>query len=183
MSDTKDNSQSTPSLWARIRSHRAGRWGIDIAIVLVIFSLITAYQTRDLLDGDDPLPPMELVSLDGTTLNLEEIDTRRTIIYFWATWCGACSMQSGAISNLYNREDDDLTIISVVLHYESEEQVRSFVEREEIDYPVYLGTDSQAHRFNVSAFPTVYIIDGDRRIRHGLVGYTTGIGLRARLWL
>ena len=149
----------------------------------MIFGLISAYQTRNLIDRSEVLPPAELVSLDGSTLNLEELDARRTVIYFWATWCGACGLQSGAISSLHHRAGDDLNVISIVLHYQSEDEVRAHVEREGIDYPVYLGTPGVASRYNISVFPTVYIVDDKLRVRHGLVGYTTGLGLRARLLL
>ena len=156
---------------------------MDIALVLAVIGLISAYQTRHLLGGDDPLPPVVLESLDGSAFSLDELDSRRTIVYFWATWCGACDLQSGAISSLYHRADDDLQVISVVLHYDDVGQVIRHVEREGIDYPVFLGTDATAAAFNVQSFPTIYIIDDDLRIRHGLVGYTTRWGLQLRTWL
>ncbi|MGE0082668.1 MAG: protein disulfide oxidoreductase, partial [Thiohalomonadaceae bacterium] len=40
-----------------------------------------------------------------------------------------------------------------------------------------------AARYGVRAVPTTFIIDGAGRIRFREVGYTTGPGLRLRLWL
>ncbi len=173
---------SRPSLWRRLRARRSTRWAIDIAIVVIVIALISVFQSRHLLDGDDPLPPFELEALDGSTLALDELDTRRTVLYFWATWCGACDLQSGAISALHERAGDDLTVISVVLQYESPQAVQDHIDQEGIDYPVYLGTNSVAEAFQIQSFPTVYIIDDDLQIRHGLVGYTTRFGMQARLW-
>lgn len=181
--DDETHDQSPPSLWHRLRARRWVRWAMDIAIVVVIIGLISAFQTRHLLGDDDPLPPAELEALDGSTISLDELDTRRTVIYFWATWCGACDLQSGAISSLHERAGDDLTVISVVLQYGDRSEVADHVKNEDIDYPVYLGTPGLAQRFRVESYPTIYIIDDELRIRHGLVGYTTGIGLRARVWL
>lgn len=155
---------------------------MDIALVVVIITLISAVQSRHLLGGDEPLPQAELTGLDGSTIDLSELDARRTIIYFWAPWCGACELQSGAISKLHDTDNGNLDVISVVLSYQSREEVERHVEENGIDYPVYLGTKSVHQRFNISSFPTVYIVDDDERIRHGLVGYTTRFGLIARTW-
>ena len=170
------------SLYKRLRQRRSTRWAMDIALVVVLILAISAFQSRHLLSGDDPLPPVELEALDGTTISLDELDARRTVIYFWTTWCAVCDVQSGAISSLHDRAGDNLDVISVVLSYENRQQIEDHVAEEEIDYPVYLGTNAVAHAFNVESYPTVYIIDDDQRIRHGLVGYTTGFGLQARTW-
>ena len=156
---------------------------MDITFVIIVIGLISAFQSRHLLDGDDPLPPAELEALDGSTLSLDELDARRTVIYFWAPWCGACDLQSGAIEALYERADDDLEVISVVLGYSDRSEVQRHIDSEEISYPVYLGTQSLKHRFQVKSYPTVYIIDDTLRVRHGLVGYTTRFGIQARLWI
>lgn len=185
MSDSESGKekQKTPNLWRRMRARRWSRWAIDIGIIVAIVFAISAFQSRHLLGGDDALPSAQLTSLDGSTLSLDELDSRRTLIYFWATWCGACGIQSGAVSALHERADEDLTVISVVMHYDSREAVEKYVRDEGIDYPVYLGTDALAHRFQIEAFPTIYIVDDEGRIRHGLVGYTTRLGLMLRLAL
>ena len=40
-----------------------------------------------------------------------------------------------------------------------------------------------ARSFGVHSFPSSFVIDADGEIRHIEVGYTTEIGLRARMWL
>lgn len=183
MTDSESPSQEkSTSTWRRLRDRRATRWAMDIALIIGVIMLVSAFQSRHLLSGDDPLPPAELEALDGSTLSLDELDTRRTVIYFWATWCGACDLQSGAINSLYHRAGDDLEVISIVLSYEDREEVKRHVAAESIDYPVYLGTPGLAERFNVNSYPTIYIIDDALRVRHGLVGYTTRFGLQARMW-
>ncbi len=180
---TESPDDAAPSLWQRLRAKRSTRWAMDIAIVVAVVLAISAFQSRHLLSGDDPLPPVQVQGLDGSTLDLEDLDARRTVVYFWTTWCSACDLQSGAISRLHDPDNDDLNVISVALHYDSPAEIEEFVDDEEIDFPVYLGTDATAAAFNVSSFPTIYIIDDDQHIRHGLVGYTTRLGIWTRLWL
>ena len=181
MSDESDNdAESSPSLFKRLRSRRSTRWAMDIAIVVAIILAISAFQSRHLLSGDDPLPPVELHGLDGSTLSVDDLDADRTIVYFWATWCGACDLQDGAIEALHDEDNDNLDVISVALDYDSPEAVEQHVDDEELDFPVYLGTPAVAESFEVNSYPTTYIIDDSGQIRHGLVGYTTRFGLWAR---
>lgn len=179
-----DENPDDPSLWQRLRSRRWSRWAIDIAIVVAILAAVSAYQSRHLLGDDDPVPPFELVSLDGTsTLETDELRADRTIVYFWATWCSVCDVQAGAVSSMYDRaaDDEDLEVVSIVLQYSDRETVRAYVDEHDIDFPVYLGTEAVARGFEVESFPTTYVIDADSRIRHGTVGYTTRLGLWARV--
>ncbi len=182
-SDDERSSDTSPSLWSRLRARRSTRWAIDIAIVIAVVLAISAFQSRDLLDSDDPLPPVQLEALDGTTLDIDELEARRTVVYFWATWCGVCDVQAGAISSLHENSGDDLDVISVALQYQNPQQIEDYVDDNDIDFPVYLGTDAVANAFEVDTFPTIYIIDDNLQIRHGLVGYTTRFGIWARQWL
>lgn len=186
MSDHDEQSDgSDASLWHRLRSRRSTRWAMDIAIVVAVVLAVSAYQSRHLLDDDDPVPPFELESLDGQTFETDQLEADRTIIYFWATWCSACDLQAGAISALHDRavDDPDLEVVSVVLDYGDRREVQAHVDNEDIDFPVYLGTRAVAEGFEVESYPTTYIVDDDGQIRHGLVGYTTRPGLIARLWI
>ena len=183
--NTTDNATDSPSLWRRLRDRRSTRWAIDIAIVVVLVLAISAFQSRHLLDADDPLPPVTIEALDGSTLALDELEARRTIVYFWTTWCSICDVQSGPVAAMHDRaeDNDDLDVVSIVLHYDNRRQIEKFVDEEEIDYPVYLGTDATARAFEVNSFPTIYIVDDTGQVRHGLVGYTTRFGMWARLWI
>lgn len=171
------------NLWHRLRARRSTRWAMDIAIVVVIVLAISAFQSRHLIDGGEPLPPAQLEGLDGEVLDLEELDARRTVIYFWAPWCGVCDLQNGAVSGLYDGAGDDLDVIGVALGYDERAQVQQYVDDHDIEFPTYLGTPADSQRFEIESFPTVYIVDDEQRVRHGLVGYTTRLGMWARLWI
>ena len=171
------------SRWRRLREKVWFRWTFDLLLILIILFAVSLWQARHLLEGGEALPPMELISLDGETLRLDELDSRRTVVYLWATWCGACGLQKGAINSLHRRSGDNLQVISVVFDSGDRETVRAFVEREGIEFPVYMGTPQLSHALVVRSFPTTYIVDEDSRIRSGLVGYKTELGLRARLLL
>ena len=152
----------------------------------MIFWAITSFQTRDLIDRDTPAPPATLINLaDGSELKLDELNAERTLVYFWATWCGVCNAQSSVISAMHRhaQDRDDVDVISVVMDWSDRDALRTFVDENDIDYPVYLGTDALGKGFNVSSYPTIYVVDDERRVRHSIVGYTPRLGLYARLHL
>jgi len=53
-----------------------------------------------------------------------------------------------------------------------------------VSFPVVNDADNQiSARWGVQAVPASFIVDTDGKIRYVEIGYTTGIGLRLRLWL
>lgn len=175
-----------PTRWQRLRSTWWGRWGVDLLVLAIIFWAITSYQTRDLIERNTPAPPATLINLaDGSELKLDDLTADRTLIYFWATWCGVCKAQSPVISAMHRHAEgrDDVDVISVAMDWSDRDALRTFVDENDIDYPVYLGTDALGKGFNVSSYPTIYVVDNERRVRHSIIGYTPRVGLYARLHL
>jgi len=74
-------------------------------------------------------------------------------------------------------------VVSIAASFEDVAQVRAYVRDRGVDYPVLLGDDALLQAFHVEAFPTVYFLDAHGRVRRSATGYTTALGLVARLLL
>jgi hypothetical protein len=62
--------------------------------------------------------------------------------------------------------------------------VRSYLGERGLDFPVLVDPDGRlAGRYGVRGVPTTLVIGPEGRIRSREVGYTTGLGLRLRLWM
>ena len=118
--------------------------------------------------------------LGGESLDLSELRGKPVLVHFWATWCPVCRTQDGSIHNLAK----DYQVLSIASSSGDAGQVRQYLDREALDFPVMLDeTGELGNRWGVRGFPSSFIIDSSGEIRSIAVGYTTEIGLRMRLWL
>ena len=70
-------------------------------------------------------------------------------------------------------------MVSVVLDYQGRADIEKFIDEQGVDYPVLMGDRQTAVDYNVSAYPTMYIIDEEGKIEHAVAGYSTTLGM---LW-
>lgn len=154
------------------------RLAIEIAIVAAVFFALRAWQTRDAPEG--PAPALSGPSVEGTPIALARTPERPVLVHFWATWCGVCQAEQGTIEALAGEHD----VITVAAQSGGPERVAAYLEREGVAFPTIVDPSGElAHRWGVHAFPTTFVIGTDGSIRSVEVGYTTSLGLRARLWL
>jgi thiol-disulfide isomerase/thioredoxin len=150
----------------------------ELGIVLVIVVAIRTYQQRGLPSG--AAPAVVGVTLDGTPVSLESYRGKPVLLHFWATWCGVCRVEQSSIDALAR----DLPVLTIASQSGSTAEVAEHVRKHGVKPRVIADTDNSiARRFGVHGFPTSFIVDSDGDIRHIEVGYTTQLGLRARMWL
>lgn len=167
---------------SRYRALRARwwfRWGVDLLVVLCVVLGVGLYQTRGHLAG--PAPAFALVGLDGREVSLADLKGKPTLLAFWAPWCGVCRTESPNLSWVQKLVGSRARVISVASAWEQVGQVQAYVQQQGVDYPVLLDGVGLSRAFNVEAFPTVYFLDDAGNIKGSVVGYTTTLGLLARL--
>lgn len=165
-----------------LRQNKAISLGIDLLIGLTIFSAITAFQTRDLLQDRQPAPPFSLTTMQGQRIDHESLKGKKTLLLFWAPWCTVCHAESHNIKAIKAAYKDEINLVSIALAYEDRADVQAFIDKHQVDYPVLLGHNQTQRSYQISAFPTLYILDEQGRVEDALVGYTTELGIRLRLW-
>jgi peroxiredoxin len=156
---------------------------VEIALFVGAYLAITSYQERHLLQTDRMAPTFTLTSLDGREVSLDSLHGKRVILHFWATWCGVCRQEFGALNAVRRGLGPDEALVTIVADADDPDRIRDFVAKEHIEYPVLLGTDSVIRTFRVSAFPTNYFLDKAGRIAGHTIGMSTRVSLAARLAL
>ncbi|MFN2309509.1 MAG: TlpA family protein disulfide reductase [Gammaproteobacteria bacterium] len=157
---------------------RRWRWLGELAVVLAAVLAIHLYQTWDTATG--VAPPLEGVDLSGRPLTLTELRGQPVLVHFWATWCPICRLEEDSIQAI----SQDWTVFSVALEDTPVEALRAYRREAGLSFPTLRDVDGQlAARYGVRGVPTSIVVDANGNIRFTSVGYTTGLGLRLRLWL
>ena len=164
------------------RKSRAAKWRayvIEALVFVILIAGIRAWQQRDMVSGS--APALQGVTLAGLPYNLPARPKQPVLVHFWATWCPICRAEQDSITSIAHDHPDTIT---VAMQSGSAEQIVRHMREQGIDFPVVNDRDGKlSSAWGVHAVPASFIIGTDGRIRFVEVGYTTGLGLRLRLWL
>lgn len=125
-----------------------------------------------------PAPNFRLALLDGSTLALEELRGRVTVVNFWGSWCPPCQEELPALRTVWEAyRDHPLTLVGIA--YEDEEAaVRAALDEYGITYPVGLDTGKRiARQFGVTGVPETFVIDADGDVAFWHIGPVTAENL------
>lgn len=148
-------------------------------MLVTILAAVHWYQARPLADGSAP-PLAGPAIAGGDWIDLAAPVDGPRLVHFWATWCPICKLEEGSIAALSRNHD----VVTVAMQSGSGDEIERYLDERGLDLRTIADPHGEiAARWGVKAVPASFIIDRDGRIRHRLAGYTTGIGLRIRLWL
>jgi thioredoxin-related protein len=158
---------------------------LNVLFFVGVFIAVSTFQTRNMLPSSGITPPaLSGPLLRGGRFDLATAGDRPALIYFFAPWCNFCAASSDNLSRLRRiRDEDSLDILTVVLDWQDLGEVQDYVQRHDLDLPVVLGNRQLAQDWHVTAFPTYYVLDSEKRIRRRDLGYSTQFGLWWRTWL
>ena len=135
-------------------------WQITLATLL----LLMATQARAV--------DYELPDVDGQMQSLDQYQGKWVIVNYWATWCGTCMKELPDLVAMHeNNKDKDIVVVGVNFETIGNEQLKSFVEKLSIPYPVLRSEPVPVTALGkVPALPTTYIVDPDGMVVAGEVG-------------
>ena len=119
-----------------------------------------------------PAPALELETLDGAPVSLQDLRGKVVVVNFWATWCPPCRVEMPGFQRVYaDKRDDGLVIVGVSLDRGGEGAVRQFVEERGITFPIAMADGDVAQAFGgVRTLPTSFLIDREGRVRQEVTG-------------
>ena len=172
----------------RLRQHLQARWrshlGTVVLVLAVVFGL-QAWQTRAVPSGPAPDLALELLGPDGTRQSITlsqwraQHPGRPVALHFWAEWCPICRAEEHSVSCLAS----DWPVLTVAMQSGSDAQVRRVLAQRGLAWETALDTNGDVtRRFGFRAVPGFVVVDASGRLRTPTVGYTTELGMRARLW-
>jgi thiol-disulfide isomerase/thioredoxin len=169
------------SRYRNAREKRWFRWTSDLAFVAILVTALSAWQGRHHVRGE--APAVTLRTLAGEPVSLAALAGKPVLLAFWAPWCSVCKAQSQNLSWVARLAGDHARVLSVAAAYADVREVERYVQDRGVDYPVLLGDERTTEAFHVDAFPTIYTLDAEGRVKHSAAGYTTTVGMLWRLLL
>ncbi len=115
----------------------------------------------------DPLPGLELVSLDGAGVSLPSQRGHAVLLNLWATWCIPCRTEIPELVTLYEEyAGEGLRMVGLsVDDAAAGDRVREFVAEYEIPFDIWLDPEMRLYSaLRVKALPVTIVIDRDGRM-------------------
>jgi peroxiredoxin len=127
-----------------------------------------------------PAPAFQLVTKDGTKMQLSDYRGKVVLLNFWATDCGGCVLEIPSFIELEKAyKDKGFTAVGVSMDISYEDlkganeawaRVRPFIAKHGVNYPIAMGDDAISKAYALNAFPATYLIDKSGNIAVAYVG-------------
>jgi peroxiredoxin len=111
-------------------------------------------------------PDFSLMTLSGKKVNAKEYrNGQKAVVFFWATWCPHCRRELKTLSKEKAAIEAKGIKVLVVDIGETANQVRSYVNKNKIQYDVFLDQDSLvAEKYAVVGVPTFYLLNAQGHV-------------------
>jgi len=145
------------------------------AILLFIFTNIISYIRKPELSSTQ-LPQLKVKLLDGSYYSPKK--GKALVVHFWATWCPTCKLEASNIEAISKKYD----VLSIAVNSGDNAKIKAYMTQRDLSFKVVNDSDGKlATQFNVEAYPTTFIYDARGELKFTEVGYTSTIGLFARM--
>lgn len=151
-------------------------WLRDGVLLFAVLAAVQWWQARDLVSGRAPSLVGHLV--DGTPFQLDA-SRGPYLVHFWATWCPVCRLEQDSIDAIA----DNLPVVTVATTSGTADELAAYLAEHGLRMPVLVDEDGEiARAWGINGVPATFVIDRAGEIRYAGMGYSTGMGLRIRMW-
>jgi len=151
---------------------------ISTLLLLFIVSIVINYIRKP--EVNENIYSLKLSDIHNNSIAMYKYKKEPLVLHFWATWCPICKLEASnieALSKKYN-------VISIAVNSGSNEKIRLFMKEHNLSYKVINDSDGAlAKKFGIEAYPTTLIYDKNGKLKFSEVGYSTTLGLQARIAL
>ncbi|WP_419810321.1 TlpA family protein disulfide reductase [Bacterioplanoides sp.] len=177
----KDDDSQKPSE-ADLSSQTNRRWRnhlFELLVVVLVFIGLSQWLNRHLLQDGTHIPNLTLPTLQGNHSSLNWPAAHdKTLIYFFAPWCSVCRLSMPGLNTL--PDNPNIRIIAIALDYEQTADVSRFIDDIGFNQEVLLGNPDIRQRFNITGYPSYYVLDREGKVIHQDRGMSTPPGLWLR---
>lgn len=118
--------------------------------------IILAVLLQNCKESQSDLDKIELQSLDGTPIDMDDFKNKTVFINFWATWCKPCIQEMPTIVKAQEVLKDK-NVVFLFPSNESVDLIEGFKERKSFDFNYVQSKNMEA--LNIVALPTTFIFN------------------------
>ena len=148
-----------------------------LAIVTALLLAASGTHSDRELPEIDPATPLEkaadfnLADLHGVRMRLSDTDAPIIVLHFWTSYRD-CKYDLEILQRLCVRyEDREVRIIGLAYNSGTREDLTKFVSDLGIEFPTLMCSSEVRMAYDVTTFPTTYLLDRDKAIRYWKYGH------------
>jgi thiol-disulfide isomerase/thioredoxin len=125
------------------------------------------YELRNLIPGR-VAPEIEGVGIHGMKLKLSDYRGKVVVLVFWGSWCGPCMAEVPQWRDMVAKYAKRPFTIVGVNSGDTLDKAKTVLKAEKMTWPIFFdGEDGPiVRKWNVTGFPTIYMIDAKGIILH-----------------
>jgi thiol-disulfide isomerase/thioredoxin len=138
----------------------------------IVFSALLIVMPGLALGQSNKAPALALKDLRGRTVRLSDYKGKVVLLNFWATWCPPCRAEMPDFIKMQREyRNRGLQIIGITYPPEHLGEVRRFVKKLGVNYPIALGTKETKTLFDqTETLPVTIVIDRQGNVRERIEG-------------
>jgi peroxiredoxin len=131
---------------------------------------------KELLEEGTVAPDFTLGDGEGASVTLSQLRGDIVVLDFWGTWCGWCKVAMPKINKIYKKyKDEGVHVLGISCKEPDGADPVGYVKSKRMSYQVLIDGDEVAEKYNVSGYPTLYIIGPDGKVVFSMAGYASGL--------
>jgi peroxiredoxin len=139
---------------------------------IIVFPALLVVLSDIAMGQDNKAPALALKDVQGRRLRLSDYKGKVVLLNFWATWCPPCRAEMPGLIKMQRQfQSRGLQVIGITYPPEKVGEVRRFIRKLGVNYPVALGTKETKALFDESeTLPVTIIIDRRGKILEHIEG-------------
>lgn len=103
-------------------------------------------------------PHFTLPDLAGRSVRLADFRGQWVVVNFWASWCTPCLLEMPELESFHQAQRGRAVVIGVNFENLGSSEIRFFVERLGVTFPIVLSAGKPTPGFPLKGLPTTFLI-------------------------